>query len=77
LPDENGTSKLIINKQVGQWGLQYDETQDLARVDLKKDVLDKPVDQFTMTLEKDPAGGGVLKLMWEGTQFSVGYAVKK
>jgi DUF2911 family protein len=77
LPDENGTSKLIINKQLGQWGLQYDEKQDLARVDMKKDALDQPVDQFTMALEKNPAGGGVIKLSWEKTQFSVPFTVKK
>src|SRR6266851_4349326 len=42
LPAEDGSAKLIINKQLGQWGLQYDEKQDLARVDLKKDVTDRP-----------------------------------
>ena len=36
LPQEDGTAKLIVNKQLGQWGTQYDESQDLARVDLKK-----------------------------------------
>ncbi len=77
LPDEKGPSKLIINKQVGQWGLRYDEAQDLARVDLKKDALDTPVDQFTIALEKNPAGGATLKLMWEKTQYSVGYTVAK
>src|SRR5437016_4741708 len=34
LPSE-GTWKLIINKQTGQWGTVYDESKDLARVDLK------------------------------------------
>ena len=27
--------KLIINKQTGQWGTEYSEGQDLARVDMK------------------------------------------
>ena len=77
LPSEDG-AKLIINKQVGQWGTQYDEKQDLARVDLKKDSLDKPVDQFTMSVGKNPDGsGGLLKMMWENTQFSVPFTVKK
>jgi len=48
---EDGTAKLIINKQTGQWGTQYDQKQDLARIDLKKDTLDKTVDQFTMAIE--------------------------
>ena len=73
LPAEDGSAKLIINKQIGQWGLQYDESQDLARVDLKKEALDKPVDQFTMALDK----GGTLKMMWENTQYSVPFTVQK
>jgi hypothetical protein len=77
LPNEDGTAKLIINKQIGQWGTQYDEKQDLARVDLKKEALDPPADQFTMAIAKNPAGGGVLKLMWETTQFSVPFTVQK
>ena len=77
LPQEDGTAKLIINKQLGQWGLQYDQKQDLARVDLKQEALEKPVDQFTMAVEKNSAGGGVLKLMWENTQFSVPFTVQK
>jgi len=54
-----------------------DETHDLARVDMKKGTLEKPVDQLTLAIEKDPAGGGVLKIMWETTQFSVPFTVKK
>ena len=46
-------------------------THDLARVDLKKDTLDTPVDQLTLAIEKDNAGGGVLKIMWANTQYSV------
>jgi hypothetical protein len=30
-----------------------------------------------MAIEKDPSGGGVIKLMWENTQFSVPFTVKK
>jgi len=77
LPQTDGTAKLIINKQLGQWGLTYDEKQDLARIDLKKTALDAPVDQFTMAVEKNPTGGGVIKLMWENTQFSLPFTVEK
>jgi hypothetical protein len=71
LPEESGTSKLIINKQTGQWGTIYKEDQDFARVDLKKETLDKPVDQFTMAIEPGASGGGTLKMMWDTTQYSV------
>ncbi|HYG22508.1 MAG TPA: DUF2911 domain-containing protein [Verrucomicrobiae bacterium] len=77
LPMEDGSAKLIINKQVGQWGTQYDEKQDVARVDLKKETVAGPVEQFTIALERNPAGGGLLKMSWENTQFSVPFTVQK
>lgn len=79
LPADDGSAKLIINKQVGQWGVgpgSYDESQDLARVDLKKASLDKPVDQFTMSVGRE-GSGGVIKLDWENTEYSVPFTVQK
>ena len=77
LPEEDGKAELIVNKQIGHWGLQYDEKQDLVRVDLKKEAAAKPVDQFTMAVAKGPSGGGVLKLTWEDTQYSAAFTVEK
>ncbi len=77
VPVETGTSKLAISTKTGQWGIPVDETKDLARVDLKKESLDKPVDQFTMAIDKNPSGGGLLKMMWENTQYSVPITVQK
>ncbi|HEV2805199.1 MAG TPA: DUF2911 domain-containing protein [Chthoniobacterales bacterium] len=76
LPEANG-AKLVVNKQTGQWGTKYDEKQDLARIDMKKETADKPVDQFTIAIDKNPAGGGTLKLTWEDTQYSVALKAKK
>jgi len=73
LPAADGSAKLIINKQLGQWGLQYDEKQDLARVDLKKETLETPVDQFTMAITRT----GELKMSWDKTQYSVSFTVQK
>jgi hypothetical protein len=80
LPQEDGSAKLIINKQVGQWGVgpgSYDVQQDLARIDLKKDALEKPADQLTIAISKNPSGGGVLKIIWEDTQYSAAFTVQK
>ena len=75
LPAETGW-KLIINKQTGQGGLEYDQAQDLARVDLTRKALSAPVDQLTIAIE--PAGtGGVLKISWETTELSVPFTVKQ
>jgi hypothetical protein len=80
LPQDDGTARLIINKQIGQWGVgpnSYDEKQDLVRVDLKKDVTAATVDQFTMGVGKNPEGGGAIKLTWANTQFSAAFTVQK
>ena len=80
LPAEDGTAKLIINKKTGQWGVPYipdsEKANELAAVDLKKTSLDKTVDQFTMAIEPN-SGGGTLKMMWENTEYSVPFTVKK
>src|SRR5262249_33276339 len=60
LPSESGW-KLIVNKMVNQWGTEYDEKQDLARLDMKVAKTSAPVEQFTITLSKS-GGGGVMKL---------------
>ena len=80
LPNEDGSAKLIVNKQVGQWGVgrnSYDEKQDVMRVDLQKEALETPVDEFTMSVAKNPAGGGVIKMAWEKMQYSIAFTAAK
>jgi hypothetical protein len=73
-PSENGL-KLIINKQTGQWGTQYDQGQDLARIDMKVEKTKAPVEQMVISLAQ--AGkGGVLKMDWENTSASVNFTAK-
>jgi hypothetical protein len=75
LPAE-GTWKLIINKQTGQWGTQYDESQDLARVDMKKSSLPQPVEQFSIAFDKNGANAAELNLDWENTRVTVSVTVE-
>lgn len=78
LPQADGSAKLLINKQLGQWGAEpYDESKEFARVDLTKETLPDAVDQFTMSVEKNPAGGGFIRMKWENTQYSVPFTLKK
>jgi DUF2911 family protein len=40
-PSEDGTAKLIVNRQIGQLGVgpgSYDMNQDVARIELKKEI---------------------------------------
>jgi hypothetical protein len=76
VPDENG-GKLVISKQIGQWGTQYDESGDFARVDLKREPLGTPLDQFNIVISKGAGGGGVIKLQWEDAQYTAAFTVNK
>lgn len=78
LPNADGSAKLIINKQIGQWGLAYSEAQDLARVDMKKEDVAEQVDQFTIGIQRtqgQPAG--TINATWEKVRYSVPFTVKK
>jgi hypothetical protein len=74
LPSLSGWA-LIISKQTGQWGTEYDSSQDLARIPMRTRNLASPVEQFTMIVE--PRGrGGVLRLQWDTTEAYVEFAVR-
>jgi hypothetical protein len=75
IPSDKGL-KLIINKQTGQWGTQYDQGQDLARIDMKVVNAKAPVEQMVISLA--PAGrGGALRMDWENTSASINFTEKK
>ena len=66
LPNANEWT-LIINKQTGQFHLNYDETQDFARVKMNLKTLSVPVETFKIELAPTTGNGGTLSLMWENT----------
>lgn len=75
VPSRTGPWKLVINRQTGQWGTVYDPTRDLARIDLRTETVDTPVERFTISVE--PQGdGGVLSLAWDRTRASVPFTVR-
>jgi len=68
--------KLVINRQTGQWGTEYDEAQDLARVDMQVRRTAAPVEQFTIRVEPNGAGAGVFRLSWDDTEAFVPFTVR-
>ena len=78
IPQEDG-GWLIVNRQTGQWGTEYDQAQDLARVPASADrAPGGPVEQFTMRIVASECGdGGVLQLVWENTRVSVPFTVAR
>jgi len=69
LASEDGW-KLIVNKQTGQWGTEYSESQDLGRVSMKTAKV-SPVETLKITLKITGASAGALDITWGATRASV------
>lgn len=69
------SQELIINSQTRQWGTQYDESQDFARIPLTESALDELTERFTISIA-DTEDGGALNLDWDMTRYSVSFQVK-
>ena len=61
-----GGWNLVVNKQKGQWGTEYNQPQDLGRVPLKMTKLSQPVETLKITLAH-----GMLDIEWGSTKASV------
>jgi len=59
---------LIVNRQTGQWGTQYEPARDFARIPMRVTTLREPEEQFTISLEPGRGGQGTLALTWETTR---------
>jgi hypothetical protein len=70
LPAARGWT-LIVNRQTGQWGTQYDASRDLVRIPMRTTRVAAPVEKFTITLERGARGTGTLAMAWENTRVSV------
>jgi hypothetical protein len=68
--------ELVVNKQTGQHGTDYDAKQDLGRV---KMTMSKPaamVEQLKYTVSSAGGNKGKLELAWENVAASVNLTVK-
>jgi hypothetical protein len=68
--------QLIINKQTGQWGLTYNQDQDLGRVPMDIGKAPALVETLKYTLSSVGANGGKLQLEWENVIASVPFTLK-
>src|SRR5581483_6073318 len=66
---------LIINKQTGQFHLDYEEDRDLGRTKMNLKTLPSPVETFKIQLSAAGANKGTLALLWENTEASVPFTV--
>ena len=69
--------QLIVNKQTGQWGTEYSQGQDLARIPMKVTQRPAGLELFTISFDNTTANSTTLKLEWENTIASVEVKEKK
>jgi hypothetical protein len=61
------TWQLIINNQTGQWGLTYDQAQDLGRTPMKAKPMDSPQEVMSLSFENTTTNSTELHIRWETT----------
>lgn len=66
----NGTF-LIVNKQTGQWGTQYDAAQDIGRVQMQMSAAPSHVEEFTVAVKALTGTRGAIEMAWGPSVFSV------
>ncbi len=61
---------VIINRETGQWGTNYNEKEDILRVNVPSQKLGQTVDQLTLQLRSEGEGADLV-LNWENTGITV------
>ncbi|KOF04488.1 hypothetical protein OB69_01275 [Roseivirga seohaensis subsp. aquiponti] len=73
IPEPDGGT-LIINKQTGQNGQSYNQDRDLGRVPMQINQQKEVTEPFTIKIEESE-NGGVIKLIWDQTVFSIDFVI--
>lgn len=76
IPKADGTVQLIINKQHGQWGTDYDSAQDFVRVPMKASTAPSPQENFAINIA-GAGNTGELRMSWDAFVWSVPIAVRQ
>jgi hypothetical protein len=77
IPSRSG-STLIVSRQTGQWGTDYDPREDLVRIDLRMRTLREPVESLTYYLvpSNDRSPRGVLRIVWGDIELSTDWRAR-
>jgi hypothetical protein len=67
---------LIVSKDTGEWGLNYDKTKDLGRVKMKMRSPSVMIEDLKYTIKDDGGGKGTLTLAWEDISASLPIMVR-
>jgi len=68
--------KLIINRETGQFHLNYNASLDFGRTKMNLKQLPSMVETFRVDLRADGGNKGTLALVWENTEASIPFTVR-
>jgi hypothetical protein len=71
-----GGTYLIVNKQVGQWGTNYDPKQDIGRVKMDMAKTPEHVEDFTITVRGTGQNRGAIDLAWGDSVATANFTIK-
>jgi hypothetical protein len=66
---KSGPWLLVINKQTKQWGTEYHQEQDLARIPMTTTSVSPSVEKFVINIVPQGSGGAI-QLVWDTTEGS-------
>ena len=75
IPKADGTVQLVINRQHGQWGTDYNPAQDLVRMPMKSSTAPSPQENFAINITSS-GNTGELRMSWDAFVWSVPITVK-
>ena len=75
IPEARGAT-LIVNRQHGQWGTEFDPAQDVGRGALKTETLPAAVEQFTIRIVPITATTGSLIMEWDRFRWTAAITVR-
>jgi len=67
---------LIVNRQTGQWGTEYDQKQDLGTAPMTSASVEPPVEKFTISIEASDPRRGTLALAWGTFRWTASIVVR-
>ena len=67
---------LIVNKQVGQWGTEYQAAQDIGRVKMDMAKTPEHVEDFTITVRAAGANRGAIDFAWGDSVATAAFSVR-
>ncbi len=70
-----GGTFLIVNRQTGQWGTQYDASQDIGRVEMQSAPSPSHVEELSIAVRARTPAQGELELSWGDRVMSVPFGV--